>query len=370
MLSKLSRREQYFYKEVARMVSRINAGRSTVKSEVYRTKTPLRYHALLHKVMLNYETLSDIAAKSECSEEPEISSILVYEILSGNLRDTESRRKFKKMLGGRVLEEVESSVFIRLNTLRISREDVKEYEIKDTCVPNVFQLLDGGAKGKRSIADFYRDFELLKNLKIQNLSSCLPAFILNPPENATVIDATAAPGNKTTHLCSIMGNTGTIHAFERNGQRFAMLREQIEKYGATNTKVYNKDFLQVDPAEYPAEYVLVDPSCTGSGIHLNYKKDQARVDALHNVQAMLLNHAFKFSPQKVVYSTCSVHAEEGEDVVKEALEKNPGYEIEPIGDFWAERGHPGYSFSESVIRARPADGTVGFFVALFRKIAE
>ncbi|KAI5173249.1 25S rRNA (cytosine2278-C5)-methyltransferase, partial [Pancytospora epiphaga] len=220
---------------------------------------------------------------------------------------------------------------------------------------------------KKSLADFYRDSELQSKIKIQSLASCLPAFILNPPEGSVVIDAAAAPGNKTTHLCSIMNNTGQIYAFEKDERRFKTLEEQLIKYGTTNVTPKNMDFLKVNPEEYKVDYILLDPSCSGSGIHLNYTKDNKRIEKLHNIQAMLLNHALKFSPKKVVYSTCSVHAEEGEDVVKEVLEKNPNYEVEHIGDFWQDRGLSGYEFSNDVIRSqRSDDSDVGFFVVLLR----
>ena len=49
-------------------------------------------------------------------------------------------------------------------------------------------------------------------LILQDKASCFPAHILSPPsdDNAVVIDATAAPGNKTSHLCAIMQNKGKV----------------------------------------------------------------------------------------------------------------------------------------------------------------
>lgn len=377
MFKRLSLREQRFYNDVAKMVKKINENSSTIKSEIYRTGAPLRYHALLHKVVLNYPLLNDIAGKAGLAKHSaELGSILACELLAGRLRNEGYRKKLKSLLGGGTLKEAENRVFIRLNTLKASEDDFKDYNLVRTCVPSVFHLADHAAPGedtqglpstRKTIRDLYRDSALLKKVKIQNLSSCLPAFVLNPLEHSTVVDATAAPGNKTTHLCSIMNNTGRIYAFERNQERFSVLQDQIAEYGATNVTAQNMDFLTVEPSAYQADYILLDPSCSGSGIHINYEKVQKRIDSLHNLQAMFLNHTFKFNPKKVVYSTCSVHAEEGEDVVKEALEKNPDYEIEPIGDFWKTRGHPGYAFSDDVIRAGDEEGTIGFFVALFRR---
>ena len=49
-------------------------------------------------------------------------------------------------------------------------------------------------------------------LIFQDKASCFPAFVLDPPhgDNAIVIDATAAPGNKTSHLSALMQNRGQV----------------------------------------------------------------------------------------------------------------------------------------------------------------
>ena len=49
---------------------------------------------------------------------------------------------------------------------------------------------------------------------LQDKASCFPAYILAPPaeDDSVVIDATAAPGNKTSHLCALMRNKGTVRS--------------------------------------------------------------------------------------------------------------------------------------------------------------
>lgn len=47
---------------------------------------------------------------------------------------------------------------------------------------------------------------------LQDKASCFPAIVLAPPssDHAVVIDATAAPGNKTSHLSALMGGKGKV----------------------------------------------------------------------------------------------------------------------------------------------------------------
>lgn len=62
---------------------------------------------------------------------------------------------------------------------------------------------------------FHED-ECYKRGKIilQDKASCFPAVVLNPPvsEHAVVIDATAAPGNKTSHLSALMQGKGKVRS--------------------------------------------------------------------------------------------------------------------------------------------------------------
>jgi hypothetical protein len=49
-------------------------------------------------------------------------------------------------------------------------------------------------------------------LILQDKASCFPAVVLAPPAypESVIIDATAAPGNKTSHLSALVGNQGKV----------------------------------------------------------------------------------------------------------------------------------------------------------------
>lgn len=110
---------------------------------------------------------------------------------------------------------------------------------------------------------------------------------------------------------------------------------------------------------------------------------KTRLAALSSFQLELLLHAFKFpAATKITYSTCSIHAEENEFVVKTALDspiaKERGWRILKREDQirgmreWGVRGSleacDGDSeLADSCIRASKGDehGTMGFFLAGF-----
>ena len=45
---------------------------------------------------------------------------------------------------------------------------------------------------------------------IQDVSSMMVGKVMNPKENSKVLDVCSAPGGKTTHLATLMNNTGKV----------------------------------------------------------------------------------------------------------------------------------------------------------------
>lgn len=92
---------------------------------------------------------------------------------------------------------------------------------------------------------------------------------MNPPPGSVVLDACAAPGNKTTQLAAIMENSGIILlcimqllgrllAIEQSVHRFKLLKSNIEHYGASLcTTCINADFLQLNCEKEPFNKVFI-----------------------------------------------------------------------------------------------------------------
>jgi 25S rRNA (cytosine2278-C5)-methyltransferase len=74
--------------------------------------------------------------------------------------------------------------------------------------PHIPNLLIFNATSSLHQTDAYLSGKII----LQDKASCMPAVILAPPasDDAVVIDATAAPGNKTSHLSALMKNRGKV----------------------------------------------------------------------------------------------------------------------------------------------------------------
>ncbi|KAG5858609.1 rRNA methyltransferase RsmB/F [Encephalitozoon hellem] len=352
-----------FDRRCVEMVRNVLEGRSTIKGEVYKTRDPKMYHRLIHTVVENHELLLDVIKKCKYMEDDqELGIVKCFEIIDRRIRNTRMYKKFMKALNGRKLRLTKPCVFVRINALKNgTEEDISTLSYEKTCIEGVYKVLDS----KDMISSpGYRDGKFI----IQNISSCLPAYILNPREGSRVIDTCSAPGNKTSQLSMIMKNTGKIYAFEKSESRAKTLQLQLERLGVSNTEVIEGDFMKASPEDFKnIDYILCDPSCSGSGMHLGYRKDEKRIESLKLFQIAIVKHAFKFEPEKLVYSVCSDHKEEGEEVVEEVL-KDSAYELEDISRFWSASCPFESPFSQEVIRCKRNDkGATGFFVALFTK---
>uniref|UniRef100_A0A0A9G961 SAM-dependent MTase RsmB/NOP-type domain-containing protein n=1 Tax=Arundo donax TaxID=35708 RepID=A0A0A9G961_ARUDO len=280
--------------------------------------------------------------------------------------------------------------FLRVNTLKTTTESVMEDLNKihmvdrDDMVPDMLVLPPGTDLHSHPLVTDGKVF-------LQGKASCMVAGALCPKPGWKVIDACAAPGNKTVHLAALMNGEGSIIACELNKERAKTLQQTIRRSGANNIQTVNGDFLDIDsnnPSYAEVRAILLDPSCSGSGIsteRLDYllpshsvdDQDDAstssRVMKLSAFQKKALSHALSFpSVERVVYSTCSIHQAENEDVVNAVLPlaTSLGFELTTPFPQWHRRGLPVFEGSEHLLRTDPEDGLEGFFIALFvRKAA-
>lgn len=212
-------------------------------------------------------------------------------------------------------------------------------------------------------------------------ASCLPTVLLDPPRGSTILDMCAAPGMKTSHLAAHIKNKGTIYAVEQHVRRYGTLCEiMANTRSSQSVQTINQDALALEDEGVPGvEYILVDPSCSGSGMTGRLfstpdEKETDRLVLLSGLQMRMLQHAMRafHSARKIVYSTCSVHVEENEQVVSRCLEACPEWELVKPAAFaerWKNFGSAKWKHvGKKCFYAKPeVDLTDGFFVAVFQR---
>ena len=221
---------------------------------------------------------------------------------------------------------------------------------------------------------------------LQEPSAMVVAEILAPKPGERVLDLSAAPGGKATHIAALMQNQGLFVANEIHPQRVWDLAENLERWGARNTVITNEK--PENLANYLGPYfdkVLVDAPCSGEGLFR--KHSEARADwnlklikSCSVRQANILQAAASLvrAGGVLVYSTCTFSPEENEGTLAHFMDAHPEYEIiDPPGRERFDPGHPdwlpvpGPASLRSAIRMWPhrVNGE-GHFVALLQKSKE
>jgi len=187
---------------------------------------------------------------------------------------------------------------------------------------------------------------------VMSRASRLAANVVGAQPGERVLDACAAPGNKTL----VLADTGAeVTAVEVNPGRARLLRERLPDA----VRVVEGDVRTLEDSGF--DHVLVDAPCSGLGV-LNRRPDQRwHTEPLPDLQLELLRAAAERTRAggTIVYSVCTLNADENEAVVDAS-----GLEPVPIGGEWPEYAHP--KRPEFLLTLPHRHGTSGFFIARLR----
>ena len=198
----------------------------------------------------------------------------------------------------------------------------------------------------------------------QSLPAMYVAHILDPKPGEIIVDMTAAPGGKISHVAQLVGGKARLIAIDRRG-RLEKLVSNLERLGiAGQVRVYALDSRKTS-AELPwlagrVDRVLVDPPCTDLGVipKVYDRKTLRDSVSMHKYQVQFVAEAHRLLRRGgvLVYSTCTLTDIENEAVVSRALEM--GFELDDAVE--VGRGFR----SDMGLRFSPVrDGTPGFFAS-------
>ncbi|MFZ5738586.1 MAG: RsmB/NOP family class I SAM-dependent RNA methyltransferase [Pseudomonadota bacterium] len=169
---------------------------------------------------------------------------------------------------------------------------------------------------------------------VQDAAAALPVRLFGDLEGKAVADLCAAPGGKTAQLVSAGAR---VSAIDRSPARVARLRENLARLSLeAETGVADAAEWRGD-ATTEFDAVLIDAPCASTGTirrhpDVAWLKQESDIGALAAVQHRLLTKAVSLLRPggTLVYCTCSLEPEEGEQAIVSLLDAEPSMRRQPI----------------------------------------
>ncbi len=191
-----------------------------------------------------------------------------------------------------------------------------------------------------------------------------------------VFDLCAAPGGKTLAIAIESGDRFPIIALDRSRRRVDRIVQNVRRLQLRFVQPVVGDARKV-PLRGRVPAVLVDAPCSGTGVlrrrpDLRWRLEQGDLPKLVRLQSELLDAAaVHVAPGgELVYTTCSMEAEENSGVVRSFLRRHREFAaIPPVAERLVEirRHHSGSGRDPGVLVLPSAHQTDGGYVAVLQR---
>jgi 16S rRNA (cytosine967-C5)-methyltransferase len=214
------------------------------------------------------------------------------------------------------------------------------------------------------------------HVTVQDEASQLVAALQG--KGARILDCCAAPGGKTAAIAA-RNPEAKITAVELHEHRARLLRERV---AGMNVTVVTGNVTAIEFAD-KFDCVLADVPCSGTGTlagnpEIKWRLKAEDLKGLKDLQLSILRTAVAaLAPGgRLVYSTCSLESEEGEDVVSEVLRGDDSLsliECESVLEELKSSGELAWADPKTLVRGpflRTLPGihpSEGFFAAVLKK---
>jgi 16S rRNA (cytosine967-C5)-methyltransferase len=167
---------------------------------------------------------------------------------------------------------------------------------------------------------------------VQDAAAALPARLLGDVRGLRIADLCAAPGGKSAQLSTAGAQ---VTAVDQSPARITRMSENFRRLGLTCT------LIEADAASWQPDQlfdgVLLDAPCSATGTirrhpDILHVKRPSDIAALVELQTRLIDHAAGLVRPDglLVYCTCSLEPEEGEQQIARFLERTRTFERVPI----------------------------------------
>lgn len=169
-------------------------------------------------------------------------------------------------------------------------------------------------------------------VSIQDEASQMVPLLLDVQRGDSVLDLCAAPGGKTATLARAAGPEAIVVAADRHAHRLGAIKKHFTRLRLRDVEIVELDGTLALPFRAKFARVLVDAPCSGTGTlgrnpEIRWSLRVEDLGELHERQVALLRAGLGQleAGGRLIYSTCSLEAEENEAVIEEALGGVNGY---------------------------------------------
>ncbi len=211
---------------------------------------------------------------------------------------------------------------------------------------------------------------------VQDEGAQMVSLLVDPRPGEKVLDACAAPGGKALHLASLMGNKGEIVAADPSAERLSLIKETSARLGSGIVTPVASDAIGLARifSESSFDRILVDAPCSGTGVlrrhpEGKWRKVEDMIGGFSSLQRKILSAVAPLlkTGGRLVFATCSLEPEEGEDLGPWVSGHLPGFVPVDVSSIFPS-GAKGLTTPEGFLRTWPhRHGTDGFFAAVWEK---
>ncbi|HSW14865.1 MAG TPA: RsmB/NOP family class I SAM-dependent RNA methyltransferase, partial [Solimonas sp.] len=207
----------------------------------------------------------------------------------------------------------------------------------------------------------------------QDEGSQLIALLLAVQPGETVVDFCAGAGGKTLALAAQLRDRGRLLACDNSAARLQRLQPRLQRAGVGCVQALplrDEHDPLLDAHAGRCDAVLVDAPCSATGTWRRNPELRLRepgLDTLQQQQRSILQAAARLLRPggRLVYATCSLMAEENEQVVESFLTAHPQFQLQDAGTLLQAQGA---DYEGAVLRLLPhVDGTDGFYAVAMRR---
>ena len=184
-------------------------------------------------------------------------------------------------------------------------------------------------------------------IEVQDEGSQLLAQVVGARRGEMVVDFCAGAGGKTLALGALMRNTGRLYAFDVSEKRLAKLKPRLARSGLSNVhpvQIAHENDAKIKRLAGKIDRVLVDAPCSGLGTlrrnpDVKWRQTPQSLVELNAKQGAILAGAARLvkAGGRLVYATCSLLAEENEDIVSAFLTSHADFVLVPMAEVLAEQ---------------------------------